>query len=316
MRILNFTLLQVDSEGVHIPGSEAVCPSSCPSTNCPIGFWPHLKTCIQVSASTPEDSPASVEEAETSCLSQGGRLYQPRSTRSLQLLQRRSPEFFKSGNSGGTGILSWDTTSKAAFGVKTETTDPTSPLTYRDNSAVPAGLATHPKGLKWSSTPVGGAGTCVNWENKMEMSIMACDGYSDSSSLLSYVCEAKPMTTTDTFLDCPFPYKLETNSSWSHSCQYAIDSNNKPYAWCPTQLDSEGVAVPDQVGLCDDERNTAYAGPDADNTCKIPFFFNGVWFENCTLYPHDTFWCPTEVDEKTREMDGKLSLLNLTFYSQ
>ena len=116
MRILNISLLQVDSEGVHIPGSEAVCPSSCPSTNCPIGFWPHLKTCIQVSASTPEDSPASVEEAETSCVSQGGRLYQPRSTRSLQLLQRRSPEFFKSGNSGGTGILSWDTTSKAAFG--------------------------------------------------------------------------------------------------------------------------------------------------------------------------------------------------------
>ena len=64
------------------------------------------------------------------------------------------------------------------------------------------------------------------------------------------------------------------------------------------------------MGLCDDERNTAYAGPDADNTCKIPFFYNGVWFENCTLYPHDTFWCPTEVDEKTREMDGKYYLLN------
>ena len=298
--------LKVDSEGVHIPGNEAICPATCPTTNCPIGFWPHLKTCLQVSSSVPEDSPASVEEAESRCMSQGGRLYQPRSTRSLQLLLRRSPEFFHASNSAAGGILSWDLTSKAALGVKTVDSDPSFPLNYRDNSAVPAGLSTHSKGLAWSSNFPSGTGTCVNWQNKFEMANMACDGYGSSSSLLSYVCEARPMTTTDTFIDCPFPYKLDTNGSWQHSCQYASD-NNKPYAWCPTQLDSEGVAVADQVGLCDDERNTAYAGPDADNTCKIPFFYNGVWFENCTLYPFDTFWCPTKVDEKTREMDGKLS---------
>ena len=33
--------------------------------------------------------------------------------------------------------------------------------------------------------------------------------------------------------------------------------------------------------------------PDADNTCKLPFFYNGVWFENCTLSPKDDYWCPT-----------------------
>ena len=32
---------------------------------------------------------------------------------------------------------------------------------------------------------------------------------------------------------------------------------------------------------------------DADNTCKLPFFYNGVWFENCTLTPKDDYWCPT-----------------------
>ena len=70
--------------------------------------------------------------------------------------------------------------------------------------------------------------------------------------------------------------------------------------------------LPDSKGICVDERNTAYGGAglswffslsiinnlsnvflkkknilkyhlDADNTCKIPFFLEGVWYENCTL---------------------------------
>ena len=44
---------------------------------------------------------------------------------------------------------------------------------------------------------------------------------------------------------------------------------------------------------------------DVDNTCKLPFFRNGVWFENCTLHPREEYWCPTEVDPDTREqLDG------------
>ena len=43
---------------------------------------------------------------------------------------------------------------------------------------------------------------------------------------------------------------------------------------------------------------------DADNTCKMPFFLDGIWYENCTLYPRDKFWCPTEVDPTTREQRG------------
>ena len=73
-------------------------------------------------------------EAEESCLAQGGRLYQPRSTRSLQLLKMRSPEFFKSGNSAGSNILSWDSASLTALGMTTVDSDPSYPLTYRDSS--------------------------------------------------------------------------------------------------------------------------------------------------------------------------------------
>lgn len=29
-----------------------------------------------------------------------------------------------------------------------------------------------------------------------------------------------------------------------------------------------------------------------------------MWYENCTLYPMDEYWCPTVVDPKTREQNG------------
>jgi hypothetical protein len=39
---------------------------------------------------------------------------------------------------------------------------------------------------------------------------------------------------------------------------------------------------------------------DADTTCKIPFFMNGIWYRNCTMYPRERYWCPTQVDPITR----------------
>ena len=50
-------------------GSEVTCPPP---------------TCLQESVSTPEDNPTSVSRAVEECLGQGGRLYQPRSVRSLE----------------------------------------------------------------------------------------------------------------------------------------------------------------------------------------------------------------------------------------
>ena len=151
---------KVDSDGVHIPGNEGLCPANCPVSDCPVGFWPHLSTCLQPSSSVPGDAKPSVEEAEASCMSQGGRLYQPRSTRTLQLLKRRETEFFHNGNSAATGILSWDPDSVVALGMTTDPSDPFYPLTYRDNSGLPAGLIAHNKGVAWSSGFPTGTDTC------------------------------------------------------------------------------------------------------------------------------------------------------------
>ena len=42
-------------------------------------------------------------------------------------------------------------------------------------------------------------------------------------------------------------------------------------AWCATEVDSDGVMVPGKTGACEDERNTAYAGPGKDAQ-KFIFF--------------------------------------------
>ena len=60
---------------------------------------------------------------------------------------------------------------------------------------------------------------------------------------------------------CHFPFKLAKNSSWLHSCVYDKDVRGVDKIWCPTQVDIDGVVVPGKTGTCDDERNTAYAGP-------------------------------------------------------
>ena len=78
-------------------------------------------------------------------------------------------------------------------------------------------------------------------------------------------------------------------------------------------MDAEGVVT--AKGNCDDERNTAFDGPDADNTCKMPFFWDGRWYENCTLYPKDDYWCATKINPDTREMlDGELNVFIRPFF--
>ena len=72
---------EVDDRGYHVDGSTQPCPTDCPQNDCPVGFRIHLKTCLQESSSTRTDNPISIAMAEEECLFQGGRLYQPRSTR-------------------------------------------------------------------------------------------------------------------------------------------------------------------------------------------------------------------------------------------
>ena len=315
--------LQVDEAGVHVEGSEGLCPAECPVSDCPLGFWSHLGTCIQESASTPADAPQTVADSETICLEQGARLYQPRSTRSLRGLTMKTPQFFSAGNTAVDGILDWADPMHTAIGM---TSDDAFKLFYKDGSAVPHGLTKDPLGLRWSSGNgfPSGAGTCVNWYVKDEIANMACDGYStDSAAYLAYVCEARPMTTVDTFKHCHFPFKESADGPLRHSCLYSVNDKGKPYGWCATKVDADGVMVDGEIGICDDERNTVYSGPginyknaiccydysilsmaDADNTCKLPFFHDGIWYENCTLSPQSQYWCPTKIHAASREQDG------------
>ena len=297
--------LQTDENGTHIAGNEGLCPSTCPASKCPLGFWPHLSTCIQESASMLDDAQDTFENAENKCMEQGGRLYQPRSTKSLKGLEIKTPQFFLNSNSVK-GILGWRSSMYTAIGMEADFTSGSAELFYTDGSKVPFGLSKDPEGLVWKSgfPTTTNSDTCVGWVEKDRIGNVQCDGYSSTGSTdLAYLCEAKPMTSTDTFKQCHFPFKEESSSPWRQSCLYDTDSKGKPYGWCATEVDDQGVMVGDR-GLCDDERNTAYSGPDADNTCKIPFFYNGVWYENCTLYPHDQYWCPTKINPQTREQDG------------
>ena len=49
------------------------------------------------------------------------------------------------------------------------------------------------------------------------------------------------------------------------------------------------------------------SGPDANNTCKFPFRFNGVEYNNCTLVEASTSnkpWCSTLVDDNNNHVSG------------
>ena len=186
-------------------------------------------------------------------------------------------------------------------------------LYYNDGSKVPNGLVAAKMNWGTNFPTITNTETCITLRNIDELSNNDCNKYSDKTSIaLSYICEARNfITTVEGPLDnpgkaCVFPFKLEAGGEWQHSCLYDPLPNNKWNVWCATKVDDDGVMVPDEVGNCDDERNTAYDGPDADNTCKLPFFYDGRWYENCTLYPRDDYWCATKVDPVSREMlDGK-----------
>ena len=96
------------------------------------------------------------------CMAQGGRLYQPRSTRTLQFLKKRSPEFFDPANTLANTILSWNSSnSLVALGITTDSSDPSYPLTYRDGSELPTGLSEDTSGLTWSSPFPAGPGNTL-----------------------------------------------------------------------------------------------------------------------------------------------------------
>ena len=139
-------------------------------------------------------------------------------------------------------------------------------LWYRDGSQVPPGMLGS-GGLVWADGyPILDPGrTAVNFVELGKIGNSLPTNFSSGNNpWLSYICEARPFTTVggdDPGKPCHFPFKATTNSSWSHSCFYDKDVLGRAVAWCATEVDADGVVVPGKTGSCEDERNTAYAGP-------------------------------------------------------
>ena len=300
---------QVDEAGRHVSGSSQPCPTDCPLSDCPLGFRPHLtSTCLQESASTPEDAPASVGRAEEECLEQGGRLYQPRSLRALEAARLILPRVYS-----GPGIHSWaefqGVEQNIAIGLQYSRAESSPGLQYRDGSKVPAGL------LSPHLPPPLTNQSCLTLQAQGKLSSSDCDLSEAAVSSLGYVCEARPASTVQGPLQnpgqvCLFPFRLEAGGAWHHSCVYEPARHQSWSVWCPTQLDSQGVLLLDSegsrlagtVGDCEDERRTVWGGPGSDTSCQFPFFHSGQWWDSCTLHPRDQYWCPTRVHSVTREM--------------
>ena len=190
--------IKVDQEGVHEVDEEKECPDTCSSTICPLGFWPHLATCLQESASHPSDIVSTVEEAENRCLAQGARLYQPRSTRSLQTLYTRTPAFFhpvyNHNMSNITTILPF-AAQQTVLGLEARSDGRVVTLWYRDGSQVSPGLVGDPQGLRWMAPgpDLDPAKTAVNF---LAPGFIGNELPDSGQTSFSYICEARPFATT------------------------------------------------------------------------------------------------------------------------
>ena len=258
--------LKVDENQNHIPGYEAPCPTDCSYSDCPVGFWPHLGTCLQDSASFPSDAQISVGQAKERCMEQGARLYQPRSTRSLRALAVRTKQFYdktyEPGLPGSSGILGWKLHQETAIGITISFTDSSYNIAYDDGSVLPEKLIGGNDGLSWKTDfpMINETMSCINFIEKGFIKNSACGDYDVAEEPnLSYLCEARPFTTidgADPFKACHFPFKVSKEANWSHSCVY---DHNK--VWCATEVDEAGVVKSGKTGICEDERNTAFDGP-------------------------------------------------------
>jgi hypothetical protein len=215
--------------------SNETCRPACSISPCPVGFIPVLETCLHISAAHPYDTVQSVQEVEDVCLSMGARLYQPRSIKSLRVLLFMNQALFNQNisvpNSASSDLLGYDNyDGSLALGIIGS-----SPytLTYRDGSPFPEklieatqyGFAWHPE---YSNDM--DINSCIVLKNKQQFANAPCTGYATgtaSGEKLSYICEARPLVTTDGLepnKSCVFPFKADASDVWHHSCIYATNA--------------------------------------------------------------------------------------------
>ena len=183
---------------------------------------------------------------------QGGRLYQPRSTRSLNAANKIIPRVYNSSSTANTywGIHNWarevlGLVEETAIGMDYSFDGDTPKIYYKDGSLVPQGLVDAK--LNWLSASgyptTTETETCITLQQLDKISNNDCDKYSDKDTLaLSYVCEARSFVSTvdgpqeNPGKVCIFPFKKESGGAWHHSCLYDPLPENKWDVWCATQV--------------------------------------------------------------------------------
>jgi len=108
----------------------------------------------------------------------------------------------------------------------------------------------------------------------------------------------------------PFTYKGKTYKS----CTLDETSNGKP--WCAYETQRDGNAVPNKWEDCDSsvcqvaKACLTESGPDAGNSCKFPFRFNGQTYNSCARFTwsgqnYGKYWCSTMTDRNGNHVNGQ-----------
>ena len=213
----SFCATEVD--GNNTLTARETCLPTCSVNDCPIGFHLHVGSCIRVSAIHSHDTVSSVKEAEDICLSQGSRLYQPRSTKTLKSLIQKNPKLFHNDAYKINARVKADL--KLVIGVYL---DGNQVPHYKDGSKFPYELIQTSGEWSWDSgfDLLDTNKSCIFIKNGNKFINDECEA---SDAVMSYICEARPMETLDDpQTSCHFPFKRTEEDEWQHSCMYEKNS--------------------------------------------------------------------------------------------
>ena len=94
----------------------------------------------------------------------------------------------------------------------------------------------------------------------------------------------------------PFSYKGVTH----YQCTYA----DSPVPWCATEVSSDGSVITNSWGDCNLSQSTTCSAETISTasctaisgaTCKFPFRYKGVVYNECTSVDQSQPWCSTSI---------------------
>ena len=294
--------LKTDLNNTHIDGDEniGICQDQCNIQNCPVGFFFLTGNCYHISARKKADLVTSTEEAESICLKYGSRLYQPRDYALTANFFEREAGYIKP---IANFHFRYDDIeySLIALGAYVDYIDGKgSMIMYNDETRayfLESVIESQPDSVTSLSIPditsyTGRA--CIMIDKKGMFTAELCEGFTDETKPVGYICEARIIHTIDgpsTGKACQLPFSLDGSLNY-HSCVY---NQTARYSWCPTKLNQNGDILPESIGYCPDEREIAYKGPGSGKLCNFPFLYDRIWHGTCTLEPRAELWCATDL---------------------